>query len=170
MELSAALVSSDKDRAENLMIADLLRNDISRIGRAGTVRASELFRLESFATVHHLVSTVEGRLREGRGPSDLLRAAFPSGSVTGAPKIRAMEIISELEPVARGPYCGALGYLGFGSDMDTSVSIRIAVAVEDRVVFHAGGAVVVDSDPAAEYEETLDKTRALVSAMPGAGR
>lgn len=168
--LAEELQASVKDRAENLMIVDLLRNDLSRVCGADSVRAVDLFRVESYRTVHHLVSTVEGKLREGRGPSDLLRAAFPSGSVTGAPKIRAMEIISELEPVARGPYCGALGYLGFGSDMDTSVSIRIAVAVEDRVVFHAGGAVVVDSDPAAEYEETLDKTRALVSTVPVAGR
>ena len=168
--LAEELQASVKDRAENLMIVDLLRNDLSRVCRADSVRAVDLFRIESYRTVHHLVSTVEGSLRGGLGPTDLLRAAFPCGSVTGAPKIRAMEIISELEPVARGPYCGALGYLGFGSDMDTSVSIRIAVAVEGRVVFHAGGAVVVDSDPAAEYQETLDKIRALVSAIPGSRR
>jgi para-aminobenzoate synthetase component 1 len=168
--LAEELQASVKDRAENLMIVDLLRNDLSRVCRPDSVRAVDLFRVESYRTVHHLVSTVEGRLREGRGPSDLLGAAFPSGSVTGAPKIRAMEIISELEPVARGPYCGALGYLGFGGDMDTSVSIRIAVSAGGRVVFHAGGAVVVDSEPAAEYEETLDKARALVSAIPDVPR
>jgi para-aminobenzoate synthetase component 1 len=165
--LAGELQASVKDRAENLMIVDLLRNDLSRVCRADSVRALDLFRIESYQTVHHLVSTVEGRLGEGRDRSDLLMATFPSGSVTGAPKIRAMEIISELEPVARGPYCGALGYLGFGGDMDTSVAIRIAVASEGRVAFHAGGAVVADSDPAAEYEETLDKARALVSTIPG---
>ena len=165
--LAAELESSVKDRAENLMIVDLLRNDLSRVCQPDSVRAVELFRVESYRTVHHLVSTVEARLREDRVPSDLLKAAFPCGSVTGAPKIRAMEVISEVEPVARGPYCGALGYLGFGGDMDTSVSIRIAVAAEGRIVFHAGGAVVVDSNPAAEYQETLDKTRAIVSAIPG---
>jgi para-aminobenzoate synthetase component 1 len=161
------LAHSVKDRAENLMIADLLRNDLSRVCAAGTVRATELFRVESYATVHHLVSTVEGRLADGVRPVDLVRASFPSGSVTGAPKIRAMEIIAELEPVARGPYCGAIGYLGFGGDMDSSVSIRIAVAAAERVVFHAGGAVVADSEPDSEYVETLDKARALMAAIAG---
>jgi len=168
--LAESLQSSVKDRAENLMIVDLLRNDLSRVCSPDSVRALDLFRVESFETVHHLVSTIEGRLSEERTPVDLLMATFPSGSVTGVPKIRAMEIISELEPVARGPYCGALGYLGFAGDMDTSVSIRIAVADGERVTFHSGGAVVVDSDPAAEYEETLDKARALVSAIPGIRR
>ena len=163
--LATELVDSAKDRAENLMIVDLLRNDLSRVCRPWTVRATDLFRVESYATVHHLVSTVTGSLRPEADRADLLRASFPSGSVTGAPKIRAMEIIAELEPVARGPYCGAIGYLGFAGDMDTSVSIRIAVAVHGRVVFHAGGAVVADSEPDAEYEETLDKARALLSAV-----
>lgn len=165
--LAAELARSVKDRSENLMIVDLLRNDLSRVCQPGSVKATELFRVESYATVHHLVSTVTGRLREGRRRTDLLRAAFPSGSVTGAPRIRAMEIIAELEPVTRGPYCGAIGYLGFGGDMDTSVSIRIAVVGRGRVVFHAGGAVVADSDPAAEYAETLDKARALIAAIEG---
>jgi len=165
--LAVELESSVKDRAENLMIVDLLRNDLSRVCRPSSVRAVDLFRVESYRTVHHLVSTVEGRLREGRVAADLLRAAFPCGSVTGAPKIRAMQIISQLEPVARGPYCGALGYMGFGGDMDTSVSIRIAVATEGRIAFHAGGGIVADSDPEAEYEETLDKARAIVTAVSG---
>ena len=165
--LAAELAASVKDRAENLMIVDLLRNDISRVCEPGHVRAVDLFRVESYATVHHLVSTIEGRLRKDRGRVDLLRAAFPSGSVTGAPKLRAMEIIAELEPVARGPYCGAIGYLGFAGDMDTSVSIRIAVSVGGRMVFHAGGAVVADSDPKAEYEETLFKARALLDVAGG---
>jgi para-aminobenzoate synthetase component 1 len=163
-ELARELEASGKDRAENLMIVDLLRNDLSRVCRPGSVTATSLFRLESFATVHHLVSTVEGRLREGRASTDMLRAAFPCGSVTGAPKIRAMEIITELEPVARGPYCGAIGYLGFAGDIDMSVAIRIVVADRKRAVFHAGGAVVVDSDPVAEYDETLAKVRPLIEA------
>ncbi len=163
--LSAALVASDKDRAENLMIADLLRNDISRVSRAGTVRAAELFHLESLANVHHLVSIIEGRLRSGIGPVDVIRAMFPCGSVTGAPRIRAMEIISELEPVARGPCYGAVGWIGLDGQMDLSVAIRTAVISGDRIAFHAGGAVVADSSPADEYAETLDKARALASTL-----
>jgi len=168
--LAAELQASVKDRAENLMIVDLLRNDLSRVCRPDSVRAVDLFRIESYSTVHHLVSTIDGRLREDRERCDLLRATFPCGSVTGAPKIRAMEIIAELEPVARGPYCGALGYLGFGGDMDTSVSIRVAIVSEGRIAFHAGGGIVADSDPGAEYEETLDKAKALATVLPGTGR
>lgn len=163
--LSAALVASNKDRAENLMIADLIRNDISRVCRAGSVRASELFRLESYATVHHLVSIIEGRLRPGLGPVDVLRAMFPCGSVTGAPRIRAMEIISELEPVARGPCYGSIGWIGLDGQMDFNVAIRTAVIAGDRIAFHAGGAIVSDSSPTDEYEETLDKARALAAAL-----
>lgn len=165
--LATELALSTKDRAENLMIVDLLRNDLSRVCEPASVRASELFRIESYATVHHLVSTIEGHLATGRSRIDLLRAAFPSGSVTGAPKIRSMEIISTLEPVARGPYCGALGFLGFGGEMDTSVSIRIAVSTPDRIVFHAGGAVIADSDPEAEYRETLHKAQAFLDVIGG---
>ena len=165
LELSAALVSSDKDRAENLMIADLLRNDISRISRAGTVRAAELFRLESFASVHHLVSIIEGRLRSGIGPVDAIRAMFPCGSVTGAPKIRAMEIIAELESVARGPCYGSVGWIVLDGQMDLSVAIRTAVITLERAAFHAGGAVVSDSSPEEEFAETLDKARALAATL-----
>jgi para-aminobenzoate synthetase component 1 len=164
-ELSAALVSSDKDRAENLMIADLLRNDISRVSRAGTVRAAELFRLESFANVHHLVSIIEGRLRQGVGAVEVIRAMFPCGSVTGAPKIRAMEIIAELEPVARGPCYGSVGWIGLDGQMDLSVAIRTAVITKDRTAFHAGGAIVSDSNPEEEFAETLDKARALAATL-----
>ncbi len=165
--LAAELQSSDKERAENLMIVDLLRNDFSRVCRPESVRATDLFRVESYRTVHHLTSTVEGRLRAGHGAADLVAATYPCGSVTGAPKIRAMEIISELEPVFRGPYCGAIGYLGFGGDVDLSVSIRIAVAAAGRIVFHSGGGVVADSEPDAEYRETLDKARALLATISG---
>src|SRR5262249_50629901 len=120
---AAELLASGKDRAENVMIVDLLRNDLGRVCRYGSVRVAAVCRLESYRTVHHLVSEVRGQLREELGPVDLLRAAFPGGSVTGAPKVRAMEIIAELEPTARGPYCGSLGYLGFDGSMDTNILI-----------------------------------------------
>lgn len=164
-ELARELAESAKDKAENLMIADLLRNDLSRVCLPGSVRASRLFDLESYATVHHLVSVVEGRLRPGRGAVDLLRAAFPCGSVTGAPKPRAMEIIAELEPTARGPCYGAIGWIGHDGSLDLSVAIRTIVFAGDRAAFHAGGAVVADSDPELEYRETLDKARALAAAL-----
>lgn len=165
LSLAAALVASDKDRAENLMIADLLRNDISRVSRSGTVRAVELFRLESFANVHHLVSIIEGHLGDGIGPVDVIRALFPCGSVTGAPKIRAMEIIADLESVARGPCYGSIGWIGLDGQMDFSVAIRTAVITRQRTAFHAGGAIVSDSDPEGEYAETLDKARALAATL-----
>lgn len=167
--LAEELRESAKDRAENLMIVDLIRNDLSRVCHPGTIRVPELFRLDSWATVHHLVSVVRGRLREGVGPEELLRATFPCGSVTGAPKIRAMETIARLEHVARGPYCGAIGYFGFGGGIDLSVAIRILVAEPGRVGFHAGGGIVYDSDPADEYRETLAKARAIIASLEGAG-
>jgi para-aminobenzoate synthetase component 1 len=167
MHLEFELAASEKDRAENLMIVDLLRNDLSRVCRPGSVRVPSLFRRESYATVHHLVSVVSGRLEEGRGRVDLLRSAFPGGSVTGAPKIRAMEIIAEIEPVCRGPYCGSVGYLGFDGSMDTSITIRTLVVVDGEVHFHAGGAVVADSRPRREYLETLDKAAGLIDALAG---
>jgi para-aminobenzoate synthetase component 1 len=173
--LADELRASAKDRAENLMIVDLIRNDLSRVCRPGSIRVPELFRLDSWATVHHLVSVVRGRLREGVGPDELLRATFPCGSVTGAPKIRAMELIARHERVARGPYCGAIGYFGFGGGIDLSVAIRILVAEGERVGFHAGGGIVYDSDPADEYRETLTKARAIIASLeaarqPGDGR
>ena len=163
--LADELLASDKDRSENLMIADLMRNDLSRIARPGTVRATELFRLESYATVHHLVSIVRGEAKAGTGPADVLRALFPCGSVTGAPKIRAMEVIADLEPVARGPCYGAIGWIGIDGQMDLSVAIRTIVLAGGEAFFHAGGAVVADSDPEDEYRETLDKARALAGAL-----
>jgi para-aminobenzoate synthetase component 1 len=163
--LAAELRASEKDRAENVMIVDLLRNDLSRVCRPGTVRATELLRLESHPTVHHLVSVVEGTLESDRSAFDLLRAAFPGGSITGAPKLRAMEIIAELERSRRSIYCGAIGYVSLTGDMDTSIVIRTLVAAGGRVWFQAGGGIVADSDPAAEYEETLDKARALIEAV-----
>jgi para-aminobenzoate synthetase component I len=165
--LGHELLTSEKDRAENVMIVDLLRNDLSRVCRDHTVLTPEICVLESFATVHHLVSTVTGELRPGLDAVDLLRAAFPGGSITGAPKIRAMEIIAELEPTARGPYCGAIGWLGADGWMDTSITIRTLAIQGGRLVFQAGGGIVADSDPAAEYEETLDKAKALIEALRG---
>ncbi len=166
--LAQALRDSEKDRAENLMIVDLLRNDLSRVCRPGSVRVPELFRLEGHRTVHHLVSTVVGRLAPGRDATDLLAAAFPGGSITGAPKVRAMEIIAELEPTRRGVYCGSIGYLGFTGAMDTSIVIRTFLAQGGRVTFSVGGGIVADSDPESEYQETLDKARALIQALAGA--
>jgi para-aminobenzoate synthetase component 1 len=163
--LAAALQASEKDRAENVMIVDLLRNDLSRVCRDGSVEVPSLCRLETLPTVFHLVSTVTGRLRPGMGAVDLLAACFPGGSITGAPKIRAMEIIAELEPTRRGAYCGAIGYLGFDGAMDASIVIR-TFAIRDRIArFQAGGGIVADSRPEDEYDETLAKARALIEAL-----
>jgi len=163
--LGRALQESAKDRAENLMIVDLMRNDLSRVSVAGSVRVPELFALERYATVHHLVSTVTGTLEAGRDAVDLICATFPGGSITGAPKVRAMEIIAELEPSRRGVYCGSIGYIGFSGVMDTSIVIRTYQAVRGRVYFSAGGGIVADSDPEQEYRETFDKARALIRAL-----
>lgn len=163
--LSRALADSEKDRAENLMIVDLLRNDISRVCVPSSVRVAELFALEHYSTVHHLVSTVTGQLVPGRDAVDLLAAAFPGGSITGAPKVRAMEIIAELEPSKRGVYCGAIGYLSFTGALDTSIVIRTYVLLGDRVYFSVGGGIVADSDPEQEWRETLDKARALIEGL-----
>jgi para-aminobenzoate synthetase component I len=163
--LGQALTESAKDRAENLMIVDLMRNDLSRVCAPGTVRVPELFAIEKYATVHHLVSTVIGTLAAGRDPLDLLRAAFPGGSITGAPKVRAMEIIAELEPVQRGIYCGTIGYWSVTGALDTSIAIRTAQVLGDRIYFGAGGAIVADSDPVQEYRETLDKARGMIETL-----
>jgi para-aminobenzoate synthetase component I len=159
------LLTSAKDRAENVMIVDLLRNDLGRVCRYGSVHVEDVCRLESFRTVHHLVSEVRGRLRPELGPVDLLRAAFPGGSVTGAPKIRAMEIIAELEPTARGPYCGSLGYIGFDGSMDTNLLIRTFTIGKGWVQFCVGGGIVADSDPQREYEETWHKAEGMLRAL-----
>lgn len=165
--LGRALQESVKDRAENLMIVDLMRNDLSRVSLPGSVRVPELFALERYATVHHLVSTVTGVLEPGRDAIDLLCATFPGGSITGAPKVRAMEIIAELEPSRRGVYCGSIGYVSVTGVMDTSIVIRTYQAVHGRIYFSAGGGIVADSDPEQEYRETFDKARALIRALTG---
>ena len=161
----AELLASEKDRAENLMIVDLLRNDLSRNCATGSVQVPRLFEVESFATVHHLVSTVSGRLAPGRDAIDLLRGAFPGGSITGAPKTRAMQIIEELEPHRRGVYCGAIGYIGHDGDMDTSIAIRTLVHSRGTVRFWAGGGIVADSRREAEYQETFDKAAAMLDLL-----
>lgn len=165
LALGRALLESEKDRAENVMIVDLLRNDLSRVCTPGTVRVPALCALERHPTVHHLVSTVTGTLAPGRDAADLLRATFPGGSITGAPKIRAMEIIAELEPTARGVYCGSIGWFGLDGAMDTSIVIRTFVARDGRLTFSAGGGIVLDSDPAREYDETVHKARGLLRAL-----
>lgn len=164
-ERSEALRLSEKDRAENVMIVDLLRNDLSKNCAPGTVRVPRLFEVESFPTVHHLVSTVTGELREGRDALDLLRGCFPGGSITGAPKLRAMQIIEELEPQRRGVYCGAIGYIGFDGRMDLNIAIRTLVHAGGVVRFWAGGGVVADSQLEAEYQETFDKAAAMLKLL-----
>jgi para-aminobenzoate synthetase component 1 len=163
--LGQALVESAKDRAENLMIVDLMRNDLSRVCAPGSVRVAELFALEQYATVYHLVSTVVGQLAPGADALDLLRAAFPGGSITGAPKLRAMAIIAEIERRRRGIYCGSIGYWSVSGALDTSIAIRTALVRDARVYLSAGGGIVADSNPAEEYQETLDKARGLIAAL-----
>ncbi|WP_430515688.1 anthranilate synthase component I family protein, partial [Inquilinus limosus] len=163
--LAVELQASTKDRAENLMIVDLLRNDLSKVCAVGSVRVPALCGLETFPRVHHLVSVVEGRLAPGRGAVDLLRACFPGGSITGAPKIRAMEIIRALEPARRGPYCGSVVHLGFDGSMDSSIIIRTLCGAQGQVAAQAGGGIVYDSDPDAEYDEAMVKVRPLLQAL-----
>jgi len=163
--LAEVLKESDKDRAENLMIVDLLRNDLSKTCELGSVKAPKLFDVESFATVHHLVSTVTGRLQPRLHAADLLRGCFPGGSITGAPKLRAMEIIEELEPHRRGVYCGAIGYLGYDGAMDTNIAIRTLVHAGGTVRCWAGGGIVADSRLQEEYQESFDKAAAMLRLL-----
>jgi len=165
--LRRELAESPKDRAENLMIVDLVRSDLGRVAEIGSVEVPQLLVVEDYATVFQLVSTIRARLRPEHDALDLVRACFPGGSMTGAPKIEAMKIIDALEPVKRGVYSGAIGYLDRGGAMDLSIVIRTIVCRDGRAHFGVGGAVTADSDPAAEYHETLDKARALVRALGG---
>jgi len=164
-QAAAELLQSEKDRAENVMIVDLLRNDLARVCWPESVKVSQLCGVESYAYVLHLVSAVEGRLRDDRTPIDLVRAAFPGGSITGAPKVRAMEIIAELEPTARGAYCGSLGYLGFDGTMDLSILIRTITAGRGWWQLPVGGGIVAQSVPREEYEETWHKAEGLLRAL-----
>jgi para-aminobenzoate synthetase component 1 len=163
--LARELIGSEKDRAENVMIVDLLRNDLGKVCRTGSIAVPTLFALESHPTVHHLVSTVTGVLRDDADGLDLLLAAFPGGSVTGAPKIRAMQIITELERAPRGVYCGAIGYVSTTGAMDFNIPIRTIVLRDGTATFHAGAGIVWDSEPAAEYQETLAKARTMIEAL-----
>ena len=147
------------------MIVDLLRNDFGKVCATGSISTPALFEIESFANVHHLVSTVTGRLAPARNAIDLLRATFPGGSITGAPKRRAMAIIDELEPHRRGLYCGAIGYIGFNGDMDTNIAIRTLVSQGDTVKFGVGGGVVADSTAESEYQECLDKAAPMLQLL-----
>ena len=165
----AELLASAKDRAELAMIVDLERNDLGRVCRYGSVRVTEAMTAESYAQVHHLVATVEGRLRPGTGPIDVVRAAFPGGSITGAPKIRAMEIIDELEPTRRGLYTGSVGYFGRGGASEFNIAIRTLLVEGDRVSYQVGGGIVADSTPEAEFDETLHKGRGLRDVVSGWG-
>jgi len=163
--LAQELTQSTKDRAENVMIVDLERNDLGRVCRYGTVNVTELAILETFPTVFHLTSTVVGRLRRGKSNIDLLKATFPGGSIIGAPKVRAMEIIDELEPTKRSVYTGSIGYLSFNEDMDINIVIRTFLIKEGKAYFQVGGGIIYDSDSEAEYVETLDKAKALIQAL-----
>jgi len=152
------LKSSRKDGAEHLMIVDLERNDLGRVCRFGSVQVEDLKRIETYSNLHHMVSTVSGRVKDGTGPIDCIRAAFPGGSITGAPKVRAMEIINEVEPVPRWVYTGSIGYIGFDGGMDMNIAIRTAFISGEKICFSVGGGIVADSDPLAEYEETMLKS------------
>ena len=166
--LADELCASSKDRAENVMIVDVLRNDLGRIAAPGSVRVPELVGLRTLPTVHHLESRVVAMPRPGTTPADLLAACFPGGSMTGAPKIRAMEIIAELEPVPRGGYCGAIAAIGFDGYLTSSIAIRTIYTEGENFQFHVGGGIVADSDPVAEYEETGHKAEALLRILRGA--
>ncbi|MDO9105518.1 MAG: aminodeoxychorismate synthase component I [Methylovulum sp.] len=159
------LENSKKDRAENLMIVDLLRNDLGKTCKTGSIRVPKLFAVETYATVHHLVSTVTGELATNRHALDLLESCFPGGSITGAPKIRAMEVIEELEPNRRGVYCGAIGYVGFNGNMDTNIAIRTLVHAGGTIRFWVGGGIVNDSVVDDEYQECFDKAAALLNVL-----
>ncbi|KGB81946.1 aminobenzoate synthetase [Rhodovulum sp. NI22] len=163
--LAIALEASEKDRAENIMIVDLLRNDLSRVCAPGSVEVPVLCGLESYASVHHLTSVVRGRMQPGRGAIDLIESCFPGGSITGAPKIRAMDVITEQEKIARGVYCGSIGYVGFDGAMDLNIAIRTAILGAGRAVVQAGGGITLLSDPVAEYAESLCKADRLFAAF-----
>jgi len=165
IRLRDELEKSEKDRAENLMIVDLLRNDLGKSCTLGSILVPSLFKVESFATVHHLVSVVTGTLAAGKDALSLLCDCFPGGSITGAPKYRAMEIIEELEHDPRGIYCGSIGYIGLDGNMDSNIAIRTMVHQNGKIHFSAGGGIVADSKMESEYQETFDKARAMLDML-----
>jgi anthranilate synthase component I len=168
--LEEELLADPKERAEHVMLVDLARNDLGRVCEFGTVQVDELMVIERYSHVMHIVSGVSGKIRPGVGPVDVIRATFPHGTVSGAPKVRAMEIIDELEPVQRGPYAGAAGYLDFSGNVDTAICLRTVVAAGDKAWVQAGGGVVADSQPEAEYQESMNKAAAALSAIEMANR
>ncbi len=167
LKLQEELRNSEKDKAELLMIVDLQRNDIGRISKIGSVKVPELFVIEPYANVNHLVATVVGELDDNKDAVDVIKATFPGGSITGAPKIMAMEIIDELEPTQRNVYTGSIGYIGFNGDMDLNIAIRTIIKKEDEVYFQVGGGMTWGSDPGEEYQETLDKAQSIMKTLRG---
>jgi anthranilate synthase component 1 len=164
--LADDLLADEKERAEHLMLVDLGRNDVGRVSRFGTVRVSDFMSVERYSHVLHIVSQVDGELAAGHTAMDVLRACFPAGTVSGAPKIRAMQILDELEPVRRGTYAGAVGYIAHGgATMDTAIAIRTLLATRGKAYVQTGAGIVADSVPATEYEETLAKARALLRVV-----
>ncbi|PCJ26093.1 MAG: aminodeoxychorismate synthase, component I [SAR86 cluster bacterium] len=164
-QLASALVESEKDRAENLMIVDLLRNDLGRVCKTGSVKANQLFALQSFSNVHHMVSSISGELAQGLGAFELLASCFPGGSITGAPKLRAMEIIEQLEQASRRAYCGSVFYLSANGNMDSSITIRTLLWQQDHILCWAGGGIVADSECDAEYDECFDKINIIIKTL-----
>src|SRR5213593_3604762 len=162
---AAELLADPKERAEHIMLVDLARNDVGRVAEFGTVRVTEFMEIERYSHVMHIVSNVTGHLRRGCSAFDVVRATFPAGTVSGAPKIRAMQIISELENTRRGCYAGAIGYFGFDGNFDSCIALRCAVLKNGRAYFQAGAGIVADSDPQREYEETVNKARAMMKAL-----
>src|SRR5438093_731929 len=162
---AADLLADPKERAEHIMLVDLARNDVGRVAEFGSVRVTEMMGIERYSHVMHIVSNVTGRLRSGCTAFDLVKATFPAGTVSGAPKIRAMQIISELEQTRRGCYAGAIGYFGFDGNIDSCIALRCAVLKNRTAYVQAGAGIVADSDPAAEYEETVNKARAMAKAL-----
>ncbi|GAA0712546.1 aminodeoxychorismate synthase component I [Paraclostridium ghonii] len=167
IRLQEELRNSEKDKAELLMIVDLERNDLGKVSKIGTVKVPELFVIEPYANVSHLVSTVTGKLKDSLSSIDVIKATFPGGSITGAPKIRAMEIIDELEPTQRNVYTGSIGYIGFNGDMDFNIAIRTLIKKDEDIYFQVGGGITWDSNPQEEYQETLDKAKSIMKAVRG---
>ena len=165
IEVARQLLASEKDRAENVMIVDLMRNDLSRVCRNDSIRVTQLVQLESYASVLHLVSAIQGQIRDDVSAAELLQSVFPGGSVTGAPKVRAMQIIAELEPTPRGAYCGSLGYFSLTGDVDLNILIRTITATNEEWTIPVGGGIVADSDPQREYEETWTKAQGMLAAI-----
>jgi len=165
MDLEEELKRDPKEIAEHIMLVDLGRNDVGRVAKIGTVKVTELMSIERYSHVMHMVSNVEGVLKEGLDSFDLFRACFPAGTVSGAPKIRAMEIIEELEPVKRGPYAGSVGYFSFSGNMDTCITIRTLIMKDGKVYVQAGAGIVADSIPEREYMETVNKAKGMIKAV-----